>query len=66
MTDKVGKSICGDGQGARSDGNVWVIDVNDVEEERQRENRTAAAALRLVPRLTIGRGNSKRLAIPYV
>ena len=24
MTDKVGKSICGDGQGARSDGNVWV------------------------------------------
>ena len=43
MTDKVGKSICGDGQGARSDGNVWVIDVNDVEEERHRENRTAAA-----------------------
>jgi hypothetical protein len=30
------KSICGDGQGARADGDVWVIDVNDVKEERHR------------------------------
>jgi len=43
MTEQVGKSICGDGQSARADGDVWVTDVNDVEEERHRENRTAAA-----------------------
>jgi hypothetical protein len=36
MTEQVGKSICGDGQGARADGDVWVIDVNDVKEERHR------------------------------
>jgi hypothetical protein len=34
MTEQVGKSICGDGKGARADGDVWVTDVNDVEEER--------------------------------
>ena len=38
MTEQVGKSICGDGKSARADGDVWVTDVNDVEEERHREN----------------------------
>ena len=43
MTEQIDKSICGDGKSARADGDVWVTDVNDVEEERHRENRTAAA-----------------------
>jgi hypothetical protein len=43
MTEQVCKGISGNGKRARADGDVWVTDVNDVKEERHRENRTAAA-----------------------
>ena len=43
MAKQVGKSVCGDGKCAGADGDVWIADVNDVEEERHSENRTATA-----------------------
>jgi hypothetical protein len=43
MAAQVGKRICGDGKGAGADGDVWIADANNIEEERHSEDRTARA-----------------------
>ena len=43
MAEQVGKRICGNGKGAGADGDMWIADVDDVEEERHSEDRTTPA-----------------------